>query len=260
MSNNEVVIIGSGAGGAAFAWALASAGVQVRILEAGPRYDPATDYRLSKSTWEQSPFPSKVSIRGRQTNAPLQKLQEHWNDLRSWNHLKGNLVTSENRIFAAYSHEVGVGGSTLHYAGESHRMHPDAMAMQSRFGVAADWPFSYDDLEPYYVQAEKIIGVAGLGKNDIRRRSEPYPLPEHALSYASKKLGEGCQKLGMSWVPNSIASLSRPYDGRPPCNYCGQCARGCPRFDKGTADITFIAKALATGNCKLDTISQVLQL
>ena len=40
-----------------------------------------------------------------------------------------------------------------------------------------------------------------------------------------------------------------PYDGRPPCNYCGGCTRGCPRTDKGSVDVTFIAKAKASGRC-----------
>lgn len=80
------------------------------------------------------------------------------------------------------------------------------------------------------------------------------------MSYSTQKLGAGCGKLGLSWVPNPLASLSQVYDGRPPCNYCGQCARGCPRFDKGTADITFVAKAIATGNCTVETVSQVLSL
>ena len=260
MSDPQVVVIGSGPGGAAFAWALADSGIKVRILEAGPRYDPSTDYRLSLPSWETTKFPAKIPTRGRQTHGTLQDLENRWDDLRSWNHLTGKTVTSAQRRFAAYSHVIGVGGSTLHYACEAHRIHPDSMLMGSRFGVAADWPFSYDELEPYYLAAERFIGVAGPATNSTRPRSAPYPLPAHRLSYASQKLGAGCAQLGFSWTPNPQASLSEPYDGRPPCNYCGQCTRGCPRFDKGTADITFVAKALATGNCTLDTVSQVVRL
>jgi choline dehydrogenase-like flavoprotein len=260
VSQPQVVIIGSGPGGSAIAWSLAMAGVKVRILEAGPRYNPASDYNLHRNDWEYSLFPEKVPSRGRQSYAPLQKLDARWDHLRAWNRLRGKLSQSPQRQFGAYHHVIGVGGTTLHYAGESHRMHPAAMNMFSRFGVAADWPFSYDELEPYYLEAERAIGVAGPRHDPTRPRSAGYPLPPHAMSYASNKLGEGCQKLGLSWIHNPVASLSQPYDGRPPCNYCGQCARGCPRLDKGTADVTLIPKALASGNCTLDTISQVLSL
>ena len=74
MTRPQVVVIGSGAGGSAFAWALANAGVQVQILEAGPRYDPLKDYLLASNGWEQQAFPAKVPVAGRQTYAPLQSL------------------------------------------------------------------------------------------------------------------------------------------------------------------------------------------
>ena len=260
MTRPQVVVIGSGAGGAAFAWALAAAGVQVQILEAGPHYNPLKDYLLASEHWEQQIFPEKVPISGRQTHAPLQVLEDRWSDLRSWNHLRGHTLKSDRRSFLSYSHVVGVGGSTLHFTGETHRMHPAAMKMRSRFGVAADWPFDYAELEPYYVAAERLIGVAGPADPGIRTRSAPYPLPAHKLSYASQKLGEGFSSLGLSWGANSVASLSEPYDGRPPCNYCGNCTRGCPRLDKGTADLTFIAKAVASGNCTVTPGAYVLRL
>lgn len=260
MNDSRVVVIGSGAGGAAFAWSMASAGVKVQLLEAGPSYNPATDYKLAQPDWENSRFPAKVPWRDRQTHAPMQALDKKWDSIQSWNHLKADEPKKKQRGFGGYHHVVGVGGSTLHYTGESHRMNPASMAMHSRFGVAADWPLTYRELEPYYCIAERTIGVAGPESPGVRLRSEPYPVPAHQRSYASQVLGRGFDALGLSWTPNPVASLSRPYDGRPPCNYCGQCTRGCPRYDKGTADITFVAKALKTGNCSLKTVSQVLRL
>jgi len=260
MNNPEAIVIGSGAGGASFAWAMANSGARVLILEAGPRYDPAKDFRLDRADWERDGFPDRVPSAGRQTYAPLQALEDRWDHLLSWNHLKQGTAKPQSRIFGGYHHVVGVGGSTLHYTGESHRLNPESLSMYSRFGVAADWPVDYQELEPYYLEAEKLVGVAGPLSHGARPRSAPYPLPAHSMSYASQVLGQGFRKQGLSWTENPVASLSRPYDGRPSCNYCGQCTRGCPRFDKGTADVTFIAKALATGNCSLLTAVQVLQL
>jgi choline dehydrogenase-like flavoprotein len=85
-------------------------------------------------------------------------------------------------------------------------------------------------------------------------------MPAHRLSYASQQAAKGFDKLGLTIIANPVAANSRPYDRRPPCNYCGQCARGCPRLDKGTADITYIAKAEATGNCTVRSTSPVLRL
>ena len=68
----DVVIVGSGAGGGASAYALANAGLTVMLLESGPVYDPHIDYRLDQSDWERGAFPNKVNVRDRQTVAELQ--------------------------------------------------------------------------------------------------------------------------------------------------------------------------------------------
>jgi choline dehydrogenase-like flavoprotein len=256
----DAVVIGTGAGGGATTLALCNRKLRVLVLEAGPAYDPERDYRLSRNDWEQDRFPYQRGAKGRHTFAPLQQLDERWNDLRSWNRVNGRTNTTDRRLAYAYHHVRGVGGSTLHFTGEAHRLNPQAMRMHSRFGVAADWPFDYPALEPFYCEAERIVGVAGPAKDPVRWRSEPYPLPAHELSYASRKLASGSKQLGLNWVPNSMAALSQPYDGRPGCNYCGNCNRGCPRRDKGSVDVTFMHKALASGYCTLQTRCQVTRI
>ena len=172
----------------------------------------------------------------------------------------GRLVTSGTRWMENYHHVRGIGGTTLHFTGESHRLHPDAMKMKSRFGVAADWPFDYAELEPFYVQAEALIGVAGPSAQGVRWRSQEFPLPPHPLSYAARTLGRGAAALGLDWQANSRAALSLPWHGRQNCNYCGGCNMGCPRGDKGSADVTFVAAALATGRCIVRPNSPVLRI
>ncbi|MBT8063848.1 MAG: GMC family oxidoreductase [Gammaproteobacteria bacterium] len=230
------------------------------LLEAGPRYVPEKDFRLHRADWEQTMFPDKLDTSRRQTHGPMQKLDPNWRSLASWNRINGPMVASDKRRFVRYSHVMGVGGSTLHYAGESHRLNPDSMKMHSRFGVAADWPLTYQDLEPFYEVAERIVGIAGPDLDPSRPRRSKHPLPAHPMSYATKVLGKGFEREGLSWIPNGIAALSRAYDGRPRCNYCGQCGRGCPRRDRGSADLTFVAKAVATGNCELRSGAEVLML
>jgi choline dehydrogenase-like flavoprotein len=256
----DVVVVGSGAGGGSTAWALARSGVRVLVLEAGPSYDYSSDYRLDSAEWEQHGFPDRMRGRRDYTIAPLQELEARRSDLRSWDRLSGPYNPGERRWGYEYAHVKGVGGSTLHYSGEAHRMHPEAMRMRTRFGVAADWPLAYAELEPYYVEAEMLIGAAGSSFDPVRWRSRPYPLPPHPLSYASQKVAEGCRSLGLSLVPNALGILSEPYDGRPPCNYCANCVRGCPRADKASVDVTFLAQARTTGRCTIRPECQVVHL
>ena len=257
----DVVIIGAGAGGAAAAWALASQGVSVLVLEAGPAFDPASDYRLHQADWSLHDFPSgKARHRGRNSFAPLQALEARWDDLRSWNAVAGRLNPGTQRLAYGYHHVRGVGGSTLHFTGEAHRLHAQALRMKTRFGVAADWPLDLAELAPFYDQAEALVGVAGPADGWPRGARKPYPLPAHALSHAAQPVVAAGRQLGLQWEANSLAVLSQPHDGRPGCNYCNNCGRGCPRRDKGSADITFMRRALDTGRCTLWTESPVLQL
>ncbi|MEJ2683881.1 MAG: GMC family oxidoreductase [Candidatus Sulfobium sp.] len=255
----DVIIVGSGAGGGASAWALSHRGMRVLVLEAGPVYRPS-EYCLDRADWEQHLFPEKAKHRGRYTFGAMQELDAGKAGLLSWNHISGRANTSGRRMAGSYYHKRGVGGSTLIFSAEAQRLNPGSMKMYSRFGVGCDWPFSYGELEPFYCIAERIAGVAGPPGDIVRFRSESYPLPPHRLSYAGVKVRDGCRKLGLNWSENSVAILSRPYDGRPECNYCANCYRGCMRTDKGSADVTFIRKALDSGFCELRSDCQVTGL
>lgn len=256
----DVVVVGSGAGGAAAACGLCERGLSVLLLEAGPRFDPATDYGQAEPDWELHEFPDKPGSRGEVTMAAGQALPTHEPLLGSRSRGSGSDITPGKRVMSAYQHVRGVGGSTLHFTGEAHRLHPDAMQMKSRYGVGADWPIDYAALEPYYVQAEELVGVAGPATQGARWRSKPFPLPPHPLSYGAQTLGKGAAALGLGWGANSRAALSAPYRDRPPCNYCGACQMGCMLGDKGSADVTLVAAALATGRCTLRASSPVVRI
>jgi len=256
----DVVIVGAGAGGAAAAYGLCQRGISVLLLDAGPRFDPAVDYPLTGADWDTREFPEKPGSSGSYTFAPAQKLVGEEPLLASISKGLGPVVTTDTRWMEKYHHVRGIGGTTLHFTGESHRLHPDAMKMKSRFGVAADWPIDYAELEPYYLHAEELIGVAGPAAQGARWRSRGFPLPPHPLSYAARTLGRGAAALGLDWQANSRAALSLPWNGRVPCNYCGACNKGCPRGDKGSADVTFIAAALATGRCTVRPDSPVVRI
>lgn len=260
--NPDVVVIGAGAGGAAVAWRLVEQGLTVLMLEAGGRFDPQKDYNLHQPDWERHAFPQKPGSQGGVSIAELGALSDDNDDLHSWNRVRGKLAKNGRRqsLGPGYWHVQGVGGSTLHFVGEAHRLNPESMRLHTRFGSGSDWPIDYAQLEPYYTIAEKLIGVAGPEEQAQRWRSEPFPLPAHPLSTSAQVLTAAGEQLGMHWQANSRAALSQPYDGRPACNYCGNCSRGCPVTDKGSADVTFIRHAEATGRLTIKTQCAVVDL
>lgn len=258
----DAVVIGSGAGGAAAAWRLCEKGLNVLLLEAGPQFDPIRDYKLSQPDWEKYLFPELPGSQASVSLASFSVLNQQDRSLRSWNRATGPMVRGDARqpLGPGYWHVQGVGGSTLAFVGESHRMHPAAMKLRSQHGEGCDWPIDYADLEPYYTLCESLVGVAGPVHQGDRWRSAPFPLPAHPLSPAAKRLQMAGKRLGMDWQANSRAALSTVYDGRPPCNYCGNCSRGCPIGDKGSADVTFIRKAQESGRLTLKTGCVVVRM
>ncbi len=262
----DAVIVGAGPGGAATAWRLCANGLKVLMLEAGPRFDPNRDYPLTTPDWERRGFPTPPGSRGEISYGDLGELSAEHDDLASWNILSGKPTrgAAGNRPRQSapdgYGHVQGVGGTSLHFVGEAHRLNRRNMRLATDFGAGADWPIGYDDIEPHYSECEAIIGVAGVSGDDRRWRSRDHLQPPHPLSPPSLRLKAAGARIGMTWHPNARAALSRPLNDRPACNYCGNCFRGCPIGDKGSCDVTFIRMAEATGNLRIETGAQVTRI
>ncbi|MBI3784018.1 MAG: GMC family oxidoreductase [Deltaproteobacteria bacterium] len=264
MPDADVVVVGAGAGGLAAAWRLTTRGVNVTLIEAGRQYAPYKDYPQTKDDFELHDFPydaeRDASGAPRYTSGAPQVVGPEWDSYRSHNRVFGRYATGNERQFVRYEHVRGVGGSTLHFQGEAHRYHPYALEMRSRFGVGEDWPLPYAELEPYYDLVERKIGISAPAENPWRPRSTAPPYPAHRLSYASQRMAAAFEAIGAPLLPNSLAILSQPHEGRPPCNYCNSCTQGCPLGDKGSADVVWLPEARASDRLQLITEAQALQI
>ena len=88
---------------------------------------PATDYPLTNADWDVRDFPEKPGSTAIITFAPGQKLDGNEPLLASGSRGLGPSVTNGMRWMDKYYHVRGIGGTTLHFTGKSHRLHPDAM-------------------------------------------------------------------------------------------------------------------------------------
>jgi gluconate 2-dehydrogenase alpha chain len=125
----------------------------------------------------------------------------------------------------------------------------------------ADWPVSYDDLEPYYTMLEHIIGVAGTDHNQFTKRSKPYPMPPLRPFRTAEAFRSATEALGLHPYPTPVAVNSVPYNGQPATKYHPWTAGFGPiENDRWTPDVNSVPDALATGNLDLRTHCRVVRI
>jgi quinoprotein glucose dehydrogenase len=148
------------------------------------------------------------------------------------------------------SRSMAVGGLALHWGGTTPRYSPEDFRVRSLYGIGYDWPLSYDELDPFYQEAEERLGVAGApGPPELDPRSKDYPLPPLPLSYNLAQLETWAEKSGIPYWRNPVAKNSVPYQGRNVCTRCDTCGI-CPTGAKYTPDFTF-RKLLDAGRIEL---------
>jgi choline dehydrogenase-like flavoprotein len=245
----DVVIVGSGAGGAVVAKELSEAGLSVVLLERGRRYTKKDAHHdLLRSQYDNS---------GALGYGPAIK-----SNPRTFR------LTPEQPAHVRYPNQGGygrtaasVGGGTVAYGCMAWRFVPDDFRLATKYGVppgstVADWPITYDELEPYYTKAEYEIGISGqAGANPFDpHRSKPYPLPPIPFDRPAQVFARGARKLGLHPFPLPLAILTAPYDGRLPCIRCLHCERfQCEVDAKSSMHATMIPKAEATKRCEVRT-------
>ena len=225
--HHDVLVIGAGAAGAAFAWRLARAGVNVVCLERGQWPDPQA-YATSFPDWETR------RIRDWNPNPNVRNRPEDYPIADDTSPIKPILFN-------------GVGGSTVLWSAHTPRFHPSDFRVRTLDGVGVDWPLTYWDLEKYYDINDRLMGVCGIAGDPANPPRSPRPTPPMPLGPAGARIAAAFDSLGWHWWPSDGAIISEDYDGRLGCNHCGPCELGCPRGAKASTDITYWPKAIAAG-------------
>ncbi len=222
----DVLIVGSGAAGAAFAWSLAETRMNILCLEQGEWMKPES-YPGMRTDWELSQFGDfalSPNARARREDYPV-------NDGAS---------PIQTSMFNA------VGGSTIMYAAHFPRFHPSDFRVKTLDGVADDWPVDYHRLAPFYDVNAHMMGVSGLA-GDPMYPPKKVPLPPVALGKLGETLAKGFNRLGWHWWPSDSAIATQEHEGRAPCINAGTCLLGCAQGAKASTDITYWPAALRRG-------------
>ncbi len=222
-SSADVVIIGAGICGSMLAHKLVRQGLSVILLDAGPHRDRAQIVE----NWRTMP-PANKSGYDYATPYPSVPWAPHTNFFPDNGYL---IVNGPDRTAYRQGIIKGVGGTTWHWAASSWRYLPNDFRLHSRYGVGRDYALSYDDLEPYYYEAECEMGVMGPNGQTIvpsAPRSKPWPMTSMPYGPGDRTFTDAVKPLGFDNTPVPQARNSRPYDGRPQCCGNNNCMPICP--------------------------------
>jgi len=235
MSHYDVIIIGSGAGGGTLALKLAPSGKRILILERGPHLP------REKQNWNAT----EVFPRNRYVSADI------WHD-------------RDNKPFQPGVHYF-VGGATKMYGAALFRLRKeDFTAHRTADGMTPDWPISYDDLEPYYTQAERLYNVHGQRGDDPTDppASAPYPFPPVSHEPRIQELADNLKRAGYhpSFAPTGIM-LNEADPANSQCIRCDTCdGFPCLVHAKADAEVVAVRPALQYPNVTLLTDAHVQRL
>ncbi len=209
---SDVCIIGGGISAALLSQKLSELApdISITVVEAGQKifdFENRMSYRQRMLDYEENPWPGDF-------------IEDQ---------------AAENII----SRTMAVGGSALHWGGVTNRFSEEDLSLQSRYGLAVDWPLSWQELEPFICEAEARIGVAAeptVFPED--QPSRPYPMPAMPLTHNLKQLQQWAEKSGIPFGPTPQAKNTTEYDGRAVCQRCDTC-RICPTGARYSPDFTF---------------------
>ncbi|OGC91537.1 MAG: hypothetical protein A2W25_03585 [candidate division Zixibacteria bacterium RBG_16_53_22] len=226
----DVAVIGTGMGGATVGHELAKAGHRVIFLEKGYADFADADDALQLDNED-------AATRLRNGNWPTK--------------ITGSTGEKRSQFFAPLG--CGTGGTTLLYAAALERFEPGDFATSSKTNRPIDeWPISFEQLLPYYRNAEKMFKVCGTG--------DPLCPDEGSQLLAPPRMAECDQHFFESFKASGLHPyrLHVAYGYQPGCKECGSYI--CPRKCKGDAKTICLEPALETGNalildrCEVDRL------
>lgn len=237
MSSNhfDVIIIGTGAGGGTLLHRLASTGKRILVLERGDFVPRETQ------NWDSA----AVNVDARYNT------KETWSD-------------KEGRALHPHTN-YNVGGNTKFYGAALFRLREEDFGeIRHRDGVSPAWPIGYDDLEPYYAQAEELYHVHGNRGEDPTDPASTTPYPYPAVSHEPRieALSSDFARAGARpfHVPLGIR-LDEARRSRSLCIRCATCdGFPCLVGAKADAHTMCVEPSLARPNVTLLTNAFVARL
>jgi choline dehydrogenase-like flavoprotein len=232
---NDVIIVGTGAGGGTLARHLAPSGKRILLLERGDWLPREPQNWLAQDVFVDNRYVSEDT----------------------WYDAKGKAFQPQIHYF--------VGGATKLYGAALYRLRPEDFGeLQHHDGISPAWPISYDELEQYYTLAEQHYEVHGARGEDPTEgySSAPYPFPAVSHEPRIQQLSDDLGAAG--YHPFHAPCGIRLNESNLPYSACVRCANcdgfPCAVHGKSDADVLGVRPALEHENVELLTNAQAVKL
>ena len=263
--NYDLIIVGAGISAAFIALKVAEKGKKVLILEAGPKM-PTNRNEYMQTFYEaqakvpESPYPPNVASTTPQSDYNVSRPSVLQTD--DWRDPEKSYFTYSPKSEQAFAstYERVAGGTTWHWLGTSLRFFENDFKMYTKYKQMRDWPITYQDLEPYYGQAEHGIGVSSDVENQaeygiVFNKSYEFPMPAIVPSLVDDYFTENLKGQSLLGKPLMVSPTpqgrnSKPFDERRTCAGNTNCIPICPIQAKYDATVT-LNDALQTGNVEI---------
>jgi len=235
VSDYDVIVIGSGAGGGTLVRHLAPSGKRILLLERGD--------------W-------------------LRREPQNWQAQAVF--VEGRYITPDTWYYAdltPFQPQVHyyVGGATKLYGAALYRLRAeDFGVIHHHAGISPSWPISYEDMEPYYTKAEQLYQVHGARGEDPTEppASAPYPCPAVSHEPRIQRLSDDLEKLGLHPFHAPCGVLldesNMPYSRCVRCDNCD--GFPCVVHAKSDAEVISVRPALEHANVTLLTNAEAVKL
>jgi len=249
----DAIVVGSGATGGWAAKVLTERGMTVLVLEAGRQLDPKKDFR-------EHTFPYELKYRGVAPGpqyAPRQPIQSRCYAANEYGHhlfvddIDNPYTTPDDKPFW-WIRGRHVGGRSVTWGRQTYRLSDYDFKAAERDGYGDPWPFSYEDLKPYYEQVEKFVGISGSYEN-LPQLPDSNFLPPMAMTCGERMLKKSVEGKfpGRNVIIGRVAILTKAHQGRAACHYCGHCDRGCTTHSYYSSPGSTLPAAAKTGKMTL---------
>jgi choline dehydrogenase-like flavoprotein len=235
VSDYDVIVIGSGAGGGTLVHQLAPSGKRILLLERG-------DFLTREP---QNWLAQDVFVDGRYNS------EDSWDD-------------AEGKEFAPQVHYF-VGGATKMYGAALYRLRAEDFGdIKHADGISPAWPIAYDEMEPYYTRAEQLYEVRGARGEDPTEppASAPYPHPAVSHEPRIQQLADDLAAAGYQPFHAPCGVLLD--EGNMPYSRCVRC-QDCDGFPclvhaKSDAEVMAVRPALEHDNVTLLTNATAMSM